>query len=159
MPGQLVPEKQYALDMALRVDAILRRAGVRTVLTRRGDYFVPLGDRTALANRYRNGVFVSFHFNGAANFNASGIETYYASGRESAALASALHRAILGATGAADRRVRSRSFFVLRKTSIPAVLIEGGFLTNRTEARRISSSSYRARMAEAIARVLIARYR
>jgi N-acetylmuramoyl-L-alanine amidase len=159
MPGQRSPEKGYCLDVARRLDAILQKSGFRTVMTRRGDYFVPLGDRSAIANRQSNAVLVSIHFNGAPNPDASGIETYYYRGRESAALASAIHRKVVASTGAESRWVRARSLRVLRGTRFPAVLCELGFLTNRSERSRIESASYRQRLAQAVASALIARYR
>ena len=159
MPGQRIPEKGYCLDTARRLDGALRRAGFQTVMTRRSDVFIPLGERSTIANQYRGSVLVSIHFNGAANNDAHGIETYYHHGRESAALAKAIHRSVLAATGAEDRRVRKRSLHVLRCTRGPAVLCELGFLTQRDEARRIGSSSYRQRLADAVARALISRYR
>jgi N-acetylmuramoyl-L-alanine amidase len=158
MPGQRVPEKGYCLDVAKRLESALKSAGYRTVMTRRSDVFVTLGTRCAIANQYGNAIFISIHFNGASNPDASGIETYYCSGRASAALASAIHRQVLSATGAEDRRVRSRRFHVLRETRVPAVLCELGFLTNRGEARKVSSSSYRQRLADAIARAVRSRY-
>jgi N-acetylmuramoyl-L-alanine amidase len=159
MPGQKIAEKGYALDVAKRLESVLRRSGFRTVMTRTGDYFVTLGDRCAIANRNSKAVFVSVHFNGASNRDASGIETYYYKGRESGALAKAIHARVLSATRAEDRWVRSRGFYVLRHTRIPSVLCELGFLTNAAESRRIASSSYRQRLAEAIASALISRYR
>jgi N-acetylmuramoyl-L-alanine amidase len=102
---------------------------------------------------------VSIHFNSAPREGASGIETYYYSGR-SASLAAALHSAVLRATGAEDRHVRVRGYYVLRHTEIPAALVEGGFLTNYNEGARISgSAAYRQRIADAIASALISRYR
>jgi N-acetylmuramoyl-L-alanine amidase len=159
MPGQRIPEKGYALDVAQRLDSALRRSGFRTVMTRKGDYFVTLGDRCAIANRNSKAVFVSIHFNGAPNRDASGIETYYYKGRESAALASAIHKKVLSSTGAENRWVRSRGLYVLRHTNMPSVLCELGFLTNAGESRRIASSSYRQRLAEAIASAIRSRYR
>jgi N-acetylmuramoyl-L-alanine amidase len=152
MPNQYYAEKEYALDVAKRLEAALRKAGFRTAMTRTGDYFVTLQDRAAIANRYRsNAVFVSIHFNGAPNPDAHGIETYYHSGKMSAALARSIHAQVLRATGEEDRRVRSRGFSVLRNTRMPAVLCELGFLTNRDESRKIRSSSYRQRLADAVA--------
>lgn len=153
MPGQYYEEKGYALDVAKRLDSVLRSAGYSTVMTRRGDYFVELGERAAIANRYKGGrvVFVSIHFNGAPNPDAHGIETYYSSGSASARLAQSIHYQVLRTTGEEDRRVRSRSFSVLRNTRMPAVLCELGFLTNSGESRNIRSSSYRQRLAEAVA--------
>lgn len=151
MPGQILEEKVYALDVAKRLDSALRRAGYRTVMTRRGDYFVELDQRSSMANRYAgNAIFVSIHFNGASNYDAHGIETYYASGSASRRLAYSIHYRVIRSTGEIDRRVRSRNFSVLRKTRMPAVLCELGFLTNRSEVRKIMSSSYRQRLADAI---------
>ena len=158
MPGQRIAEKGYALDVARRLDDVLRRSGFRTVLTRRGDYFVTLNDRCAIANRESNAVFVSIHFNGAPNPDASGIETYYYSGRESVALAVAIQNRVVSSTGAQSRWVRARGLHVLRCTHCPAVLCELGFLTNRYESSRIDSSGYRQRLAEAIASAIRSRY-
>ena len=158
-PGQYIPEKPYTLDVALRLRARLREAGFRTVMTRDGDYFVGLRERCQIANSQGDAVFVSIHFNSAPREGASGIETYYYSGR-SGSLAAALHSAVLRATGAEDRHVRVRGYYVLRHTEIPAALVEGGFLTNYSEGGRISgSAAYRQRIADAIASVLISRYR
>ncbi len=158
MPGQRVPEKGYALDVSRRLESILGSAGYRTVMTRRKDVFVSLGDRVAIANQQRNAIFVSIHFNAAPNRDATGIETYYGSGRSSARLAAAIHSRVLRASGSEDRRVRSRGFHVLRKSKVPAVLCELGFLTNRGEARQIASGSHRQKLAEAIAAGISSRY-
>ena len=159
MPGQRIPEKGYNLDVARRLDSLLRRSGFRTVLTRQGDYFVTLDERCAISNRQPNAIFVSIHFNGAPNAGASGIETFYCRGRESAALAYALQQKIVAATGSEYRKVGCRSLRVLRCNYHPAVLCELGFLTNRPESQQIENSIYRDRLAGAIASVITARYR
>lgn len=159
MPGQRVAEKGYALDVAQRLDSALRRAGMRTVMTRKGDYFVTLQDRCNIANRQSKAVFVSIHFNGAPNPDAYGFEMYYYRGRESYALADRIMRKLVSYTNVSGRFVRSRSLYVLSHTRCPGVLCELGFLTNRDEARRISSSSYRQRLAEAIASAIVSSYR
>jgi len=159
MPGQRIAEKGYALDVAKRLDGVLRRAGFRTVMTRKGDYFVPLSDRCKISNAQSKAVFVSIHFNGAPNPDAYGIEMYCYRGRESAALADRIYRQLLASTGAPGRGVKSRSLYVLSHARFPAVLCELGFLTNRGEARRISSSSYRQKLAEAVGAAVISRYR
>jgi len=158
-PGQRIPEKPYTLDVALRLRARLRAAGFRTVMTRDGDYFVGLRERCQIANSQGNAVFVSIHFNSAPREGADGIETYYYSG-QSASLAAALHAAVVRTSGVEDRHVRVRGYYVLRHTEIPAVLVEGGFLTNYAEGDRISGSAgYRQQLADTIASVLIRRYR
>ncbi len=157
-PGQRMAEKGHTLDVAKRLERALKSAGYNTVMTRRSDVFVGLGARCAIANRYRNAIFVSIHFNGASNYKAYGIETYYYRGSKSAALASTIHRCVLSATGTMDRRIRSRGFYVLRKTRVPAVLCELGFLTNREEANKVASSAYRQKLADAIAKAIKIRY-
>jgi N-acetylmuramoyl-L-alanine amidase len=150
VPGQRVAEKTMNLDVAQRVRALLQASGYRTVMTRDSDVFVPLGTRVAIANSYRNGIFVCIHFNSARRSGANGIETYFYS-RESLTLASAIHYRVAGAVPSANRGVRRRGYYVLRKTRIPAVLVECGFLTNPSEARNVQNSAYRQKLAEQIA--------
>jgi N-acetylmuramoyl-L-alanine amidase len=157
-PGQRIPEKPYALDIAQRLRAALQAAGFPTVMTRNGDYFVSLGGRCAVANSRRGSIFVSVHLNSGQREGADGIETYYYSGK-SAGLAAAIHGRLVRAAGTEDRRVRQRGFYVLRNTRGVAVLCECGFLTNRAEASRLLTASHRERLAQAIAAGIIAKYR
>jgi len=150
IPGQRVAEKDMTLDVALRLSNVLSASGYRVVMTRSSDVFVPLGGRVAIANSYRNAVFVCIHFNATGRTGASGIETYFYS-RDSLPLASAIHHYVTGGAPSANRGVRRRGYYVLRKTSIPAVLVECGFLTNPTEAAYAQSASYRQKLAEEIA--------
>ena len=150
IPGQRVSEKDMTLDVARRLKSVLAASGYRVVMTRDSDVFVPLGTRTAIANSNRNAIFVSVHFNSATRRGASGIETYFYS-RDSLALASAIHHYVVGGAPSGSRGVRRRGYFVLRKTSIPAVLVECGFLTNPTEAGYAQNASYRQKLAEEIA--------
>lgn len=150
-PRQKIPEKPYALDVAQRLQRILAGAGYKTVMTRSGDYFVSLGGRCAIANAQRDAIFVSIHFNSAPREGADGIETYYYTSR-SAKLAAAIHGRVVRTAGTEDRNVRRRGFYVIRNTRIPSVLCELGFLTNRAEAKRISTSAdYRQKLAQAVA--------
>jgi N-acetylmuramoyl-L-alanine amidase len=157
-PGQRIPEKPYTLDVARRLRTFLQTNGFRTVMTRDDDYFVTLGSRCAVANAHRDAVFISVHFNSARREGADGIETYYYTSRSSS-LAAAIHRELVRTAGTENRGVRRRGFFVIRRTRIPAVLCECGFLTNRREGSRISGSpAYRQQLAEAIGRAIIAKY-
>lgn len=152
-------EKLLALDVSRRLSTSLRKAGFRTMMTRSGDYFVTLSGRCAAANRQSNAVFVSVHFNAADRRGADGIETYYY-GRRAAGLAAAVHRRVVAAAGTENRGVRRRGYYVLRHTRCPAILVEGGFLTNPREGARIAQSAeHRQRLADAIARGIIATYR
>ena len=150
IPGQRVAEKDMTLDVALRLRNILSANGYNVVMTRSTDVFVPLGGRVAIANSYRNAVFVCIHFNATPRSGASGIETYFYS-RESLPLASAIHYYVAGGAPSENRGVRRRGYYVLRKTNVPAVLVECGFLTNPTEAAYAQTTSYRQRLAEEIA--------
>jgi N-acetylmuramoyl-L-alanine amidase len=151
IPRQRVPEKTMNLDVALRLKSVLQAYGYRVVMTRDNDVFVPLGTRVAIANSYRDAIFVCIHFNAAPRGSASGIETYFYSS-ESLQLASAIHYYVAGGAPSANRGVRRRGFFVLRKTTIPSVLVECGFLTNPTEAQYAQSAAYRQKLAEEIGR-------
>jgi N-acetylmuramoyl-L-alanine amidase len=150
IPGQRVSEKEMTLDVAQRLKRILAGDGYRVVMTRENDVFIPLGTRAAIANSYRNAIFVSVHFNSARRAGADGIETYFY-GRDSLPLASAVHHFVAGGAPSPNRGVRRRGYYVLRRARVPAVLVECGFLTNPNEAAYISQSSYRQKLAEEIA--------
>src|SRR5881227_1903600 len=150
IPGQRIPEKEMTLDVAQRLKTLLAAGGYRVVMTRDSDVFVPLPGRVAIANSYGNAIFVCIHFNSAKRMGAGGIETYFYS-RDSLPLASAIHYYVAGGAPSSNRGVRRRGFYVLRKTRVPAVLVECGFLTNPTEAAYAQTASYRQKLAEEIA--------
>ena len=150
IPGQRIPEKEMTLDVAQRLKGLLAASGYRVVMTRDSDVFVPLPTRVAIANSYQNGIFVCIHFNSATRIGADGIETYFYS-RNSLPLASAVHYFVAGGAPSPNRGVRRRGYYVLRKTTIPAVLVECGFLTNPNEGQYALSPSYRQKLAEEIA--------
>jgi N-acetylmuramoyl-L-alanine amidase len=151
IPRQRVPEKVVALDVAQRLRKKLQAEGYRVVMTRDSDVFIPLSRRVAIANSYRNAIFVSVHFNSARRLGANGIETYYYR-RDAMPLAANIHRNVIAGAPTENRGIRRRGYYVLRKTAIPAVLVECGFLTNPTEARLASTSAYREKLADEIAR-------
>src|SRR6266481_10227031 len=95
IPGQRIPEKEMTLDVAQRLKGVLTAAGYRVVMTRDSDVFVPLATRVAIANSYRNAIFVCIHFNATNRMGAGGIETYFYS-RDSLPLASAVHYYVAG---------------------------------------------------------------
>ena len=119
-------------------------------MTRRSDTYVSLDARAALANRYRNAIFVSIHFNGSANRSAQGVESFYYSGKGKT-LTSSIQRYLRSRSGTKDRGVKRKPYAVLTKTRCTATLVECGFLSNRWENKRCASSSYRATVARAIA--------
>ncbi len=155
IPGQRVSEKNLALDVSLRLRYVLNRHGLRTVMTRTNDTFIPLQTRVNIANAQRNAIFVSIHFNSAKRSGACGFETYYY-GRPAANIASRIQARLLRTCRTYNRGVKQQRYFVLRKTRIPAVLAECGFLTNRAEASLCLKADHRQKMAEAIGAAILA---
>lgn len=151
VPYQRIGEKGLTLDVAQRLRRILQADGYRVIMTRDRDAFIPLGTRVAIANSYRGATFISVHFNSSPRSGANGVETYYYRG-DSAGLAASIHRNVVAGAPSENRGIRRRGFYVLRRTAIPSVLVECGFLTNPTEGRLALSASYRQQLAERIAR-------
>ncbi|MCE0499633.1 MAG: N-acetylmuramoyl-L-alanine amidase [Methylacidiphilales bacterium] len=175
-------EKTYTLETAFILEGILRAAGLKTVLTRRTDVFVDLYERAHIASLYPDYAFVSIHYNSATP-EAHGLETYCLAPRGAASsssaylsradiyklpgndtdalnilLASCVHSEIIRLNPgdpSADRGVKRARFVVIKQNILPAILVEGGFVSNHMEARRIDREDYRQRLAEAIARGII----
>jgi N-acetylmuramoyl-L-alanine amidase len=154
IPGQKVPEKMVALDTALRLQKLLERAGLRTVMTRSTDVFVPLSVRSAIANSQSDAIFVSIHYNASLRSSAQGIETYSENNR-GAVLAARIQRQLITRVSTENRGIRSAEYYVLRKCRLPAVLVECGFLTNPVEAQLALTPAYREEVAEQIAAGII----
>jgi hypothetical protein len=112
----------------------------------------------AIADSYPGAIFVSVHYNSGSRSAAHGYETYYYRA-DSFGLATRLHQAQLATLDTEDRHVRRRGFFVLRRPDIPAVLCEGGFLTNPEESSIILTPAYRQRWAENAAAAIAAQSR
>jgi N-acetylmuramoyl-L-alanine amidase len=148
-------EKGIVLDIGQKVAAILERQGVQAVITRPDDRDLDLEPRVQLAERINATVFVSIHANSInlSRQDISGLETYYY--QSGLNLARTIHQSVLEGTGIQDRGVRSARFYVLRKTSMPSVLVEVGFVTGRDDAAKLSDANYRTQMANAIARGIL----
>ncbi len=151
-----VYEKHLALDTAMRLEHYLRSSGYRTVMTRRSDKFISLPRRISMGNSHGNAIFVSIHYNYSWKRHVSGFETFYHNSR-SRPLAEYVHYAMLNRVRAADRGVKYARYYVLRNSRNPAVLVEGGFLSNSRERRRVMQGDFRDGVARGIAEG-IARY-
>jgi N-acetylmuramoyl-L-alanine amidase len=150
-----IQEKHIVMSISNQVAKFLEQQGVQVKLTRSNDYFISLQGRTTMANRINADLFVSIHANSAGRNkpHVSGYETYYfKSGRN---LAATIHRNVLRRVDVKDRKVRQARFYVLRKSDMPAVLVETGFLTGREDAAKLTNSRYQTQMAEAIAAGII----
>ena len=169
-------EKDFVLDVARKLRPFLQAKGLRVIMTREGDYFVPLEVRAQIANATRNSIFVSIHFNGTNDDpNATGFEIFSFTPRgapstsdnaaapsslsmqpgsevdaQSMALSVCIYHSLLGHVPEFDRGIKRARFAVLRLTRVPAVLIEGGFLTERGESQLIAKKDWRANLAQAI---------
>jgi N-acetylmuramoyl-L-alanine amidase len=148
-------EKDIVLAISKQLGRILQQMGYSVVYTRTEDIDIDLEPRVQIAENAKADVFVSVHVNSldASSSQVSGVETYYAPGASLGKnLADLVHEQVIANTGANDRGVRSARFYVIRNTSMPAVLVETGYITNPSEASRLLSGSYQERLAEAIAR-------
>ncbi|MEM6751974.1 MAG: N-acetylmuramoyl-L-alanine amidase [Cyanobacteria bacterium P01_C01_bin.38] len=144
-------EKDVILPISKKVAEILRKNGVNAVLTRNTDYFVSLKGRVVMSERRNADLFVSIHANsmGLSRPDINGLEVYYYnSGKR---LADAVRKSITRKVKIRDRGIRRARFYVLRKTSMPAILVETGYVTGREDAPRLKQNWYRNQMAEGIA--------
>ena len=170
------PEKDFALDVARTLRTVLQAKGLRVIMTREGDYFVPLEVRAQIANAARNSIFVSIHFNATdRDPDATGFEIFSFTPRgapstsddsvapsslsmqagtavdaQSVALSACIYHSMIGHIPEFDRGIKRARFAVLRLTRVPAVLVEGGFLTERGESQLIAKKEWRVRLAQAI---------
>jgi N-acetylmuramoyl-L-alanine amidase len=147
-------EKNATLDVASRLATKLRESQFRVVMTRSGDVFVPLDERAAISNRQKNAVFVSVHFNDSGRRRIRGFETYYHS-PVARGLAHRIQEHLLTLPGAVNRGVKTANFRVLRRAEYPAVLVECGFLSNRSEGAAARSASRRDDLADKIAEAIV----
>lgn len=147
-------EKDIILAISLQVAASLQQQGIQVVMTRADDRFISLEGRVQMARQARASVFVSIHANSISlrRPDVNGIETYYFSSQR---LAQAIHYSILQSLSTPDRGVRQARFYVLRNNSMPATLVEVGYVTGAGDASRLASPAYQRQMAEAIARGIL----
>jgi N-acetylmuramoyl-L-alanine amidase len=161
----------------------LKAEGITTLMTRSDDTFVSLSDRARFTNQLRDCILVSIHFNDTQRALATGVETYYAEHQnapvpmlmrwipfvskgspagpaniESQSLAGLIQEAVVTRTHALDRGAKPRQFYVISNVTHPAVLVEGGFLSNKEDVTKLANTEYRDQLATAIAEGIM-RYR
>lgn len=165
-------EADYNLDVSRRLQANLSKRGFKTVMTRNSDVFISLQQRVNIANAQKRAIFVSIHHNSGAK-SARGVETFVLAPQgtssthsrstvsqalngntrdaENIALATAIHAHVIHELRPTDRGVKRARFNVLTGINKPAILYEGGFLTNWAEGTKIHDPNYRQKTADAIA--------
>jgi N-acetylmuramoyl-L-alanine amidase len=148
------PEKMIALDVAQRLNHKLRESQLKTVMTRSSDVFIELNDRVAIENAQKNAIFVSIHFNDSRRRGIRGFETYYHSG-PSLDLANSIQQKLATIPHSASRGVHTANFRVLRLATCPAVLVECGFLSNRSDGGQARDWEYRELLADRIAEAIV----
>lgn len=151
-------EKRLTLKTARLTRAALKKLGYTVVMTRDSDTQVSLKGRVELANKYKNALFVSIHFNSAHSKSAEGVEVFYfedPSNSNRSYLSKSLSCSIIeksvAATRCNNRGVKIGAFRVIKATKMPAVLVEGGFITHPVEGRQLAKSRYLHNLSRGIA--------
>jgi len=174
-------EKIYTLALAAVVRDQLKQAGFNVIMTRTRDTAVELPDRPALANRRGADLFVSLHFNatptgknevegpqtycitpvGASSTDAQGEGANFGptianrTEQRSLLLAYQVQKSLVRNLAVEDRGVRRARYWVLRDASMPAILVEGGYMTHPVEGRKIFNDAYRRQLAQAIVKGIL----
>ncbi len=151
-------ETDVVLDVSLQVAEFLKGKGVNVLLTRKNEIDLDLPPRVAKANNYRAHAFISIHANATQGKrrDINGLETYYYSGFRGLDLAKNIHKEIIKVSfGTPDRGVRRSRFFVIRRTDMPAALVEIGFVTGRIDSRKLRQQSHRKKLAFGIAKGIL----
>jgi N-acetylmuramoyl-L-alanine amidase len=160
--GRLTPfqrEKDLTLDTAKRVRDELKRAGLRTLMTREDDHFVELDDRVAMGNQLGAGsILVSIHYNATGSREPNGVQTYFWHAN-SHGLATRIQEAVVSSTGETDSGIIRRRLRMTRNPEIPCVLVECAFLTNPADNAKVAQDSYRQLIANGIANGILQQYR
>lgn len=144
-----ISEKTLTLDVAKKVEALLKQKNIKVLMTRRADQYVSIQDRASIANKHKNAIFVSIHFNAHTNSSVKGIETFYISSKGKK-LASSIQSRLAKRIKTRDRGSKKYHYAVLTKTKGVAALVECGFISNRWEGNRCSSTWYKDILAQEI---------
>lgn len=151
-------EKRLCLQTARLVRKYLEQLGYRVIMTRTTDAFVPLPRRVEIAAQGTSSVFVSIHYNSAQSKAAQGVEIFFFDAKDDRArtvaskrLAEAILPEVIRRTNASSRGVKKGNYYVLRENSVPAIIIEGGFISNPEECPLLKSLTYQDLIARGIA--------
>jgi N-acetylmuramoyl-L-alanine amidase len=150
-----IHEADIVLPIAQQVGALLQQQGIQVVMTRNDDREIDLEPRVQMAERANATLFVSIHANsmGMDRPDVNGTETYYYS--SGAGLAQVIQTSITSTVGTNDRGIKQARFYVLRRTTMPAVLVEIGYVTGNEDGPRLADSNFRSQLARAIAQGIL----
>ena len=151
-------ETDIVLEVSKNVSELLRNKGVKIILTRSHETTLELQPRVAKANNSNADAFVSIHANATRGKrkDVNGLETYYYSGSKGYSLAKNIHKQILITSyQSPDRGIKRSRFYVIRKSSMPAALVEIGFVTGIYDAALLRQKGYRDKMSFAIAKGIL----
>lgn len=143
-------EKWYNLDITLRLEKLLKAKGVNVKLTRSTDVFIGLDERAEMANEWDADVFISIHHNALKKALHGTMTFFYTGSYKGKEYATIIHNDLLKNLGSNDLGVKSANFVVLKKTKMPAVLVEIGCLTNDQELAKLNTEEYRQKAAESL---------
>ena len=160
--GKTVNEKDLTLSITYKVKAMLDSNGYKTAMTRTGDTLPSLSERPQMANDKDCALFASIHINSAEDESASGTEVYYSEenngdeyGLTSQEFATNVLDGMLKYMKSNDRGIRMANWAVIRRSNMPAVLIEVGFISNEKELKLMCSDDYQNKVARGIAEGII----
>jgi N-acetylmuramoyl-L-alanine amidase len=151
-------EKRVTLQTARLIKKYLTQLGYHVMLTRSSDEFVPLDRRVEIANKVNSDLFVSIHFNSSRSPIAQGIEVFFCESKgvpkraaSSRKLANTVLSRMIRRTQSVSRGVKKGNFYVIRETQMPAILVEGGFISNPQERTNLKNPEYIEEIARGIA--------
>ena len=144
-----IKEKDLNLIIALKVRDKLNDNGVEVVMNRDTDVFVDFKETAKHANNVNPDVFVSIHNNSSTSSSAYGIESFYSKDID-INFGTGIHNRLIYNTGAYNRGFKKDTYYVTNHTTMPAILVEGGFLTNAEEAAKLKQDYYQEAIANAI---------
>ncbi|MBI3922175.1 MAG: N-acetylmuramoyl-L-alanine amidase [Armatimonadetes bacterium] len=145
-----IHEKDLALDIAKKLASLLQSTGAKVVLTRSDDIYLKLAERVEIAQKEKANLFISVHINSAPTPNKlSGTEVYYYT-EQSLPFAQHVHESMIGELGLKDGGIRQRRFYVIRHTTMPAILTETAYINNTKEEKLLNTPEFRQKAASAI---------
>ncbi|MBI2809343.1 MAG: N-acetylmuramoyl-L-alanine amidase [Candidatus Melainabacteria bacterium] len=148
-------EKEMTLGIINQLKKRLEASGAFITMTRTDDTFVSLEDRVKITNLVMPKAFVSVHINALESTNdIKGVETYFQT-EQSRPLAEAIHNSLYTSLGVPNRGIRKARFYVINHTTVPAILAEVGYISNKDEREKLISSDYQGKIADALAQGVI----